>query len=124
MSPLQIEILLQFHYSPKGYTGHAVGSPAYVDAMRDFEKCGLLARPVGVDQWILTPRGQDAVDRLCAVSMLRDDDKPGACVHVTCRNATTRKIECLKCGAILGDSPGRGGMIMPTPSDIPESWDR
>ena len=67
MSPLKIEILLQFHYSADGYTGQSLGSPAYEWAIMDFLAHGLL-QPRG-KTFELTDRGSDTVKRICEVPM-------------------------------------------------------
>lgn len=64
MSPLKIEMLLQFYYSPDGYTGQSLGTPAYEMAMADFEAHGLLK------DRRLTERGENAAHRLMAVPMV------------------------------------------------------
>ena len=70
MSPLQIEILLQHHYSPRGYTGYSVGSPAHKEAMGQFVLRGLLVPNYGGHgSYELTDKGQDTVQRLLAVPM-------------------------------------------------------
>jgi hypothetical protein len=64
VSPLQIEILLQHYYSPRGYTGPSVGSESYREAVRLFTDRGLLD---GYGD--ITDKGRECVDRLRAVPM-------------------------------------------------------
>ena len=75
MSPLQIEILLQHFYSPRGYSGQAKGSIAYREAMIDFEARGLLKRHHG-DVYEITDLGTECVGRLCAVPMVTQSSTP------------------------------------------------